>query len=219
VFWLQSRSGSTPVLPLYASIDLLVWNPDEPNRQGLGLADPGVLPLRTGDRVRVAAQLSRPAFIYVVWLDAQGVALPVYPWHAGEWDQRRRSEQPQTRLAIPERRDAAWMMQVPQDGMETLLLLGRPTELPPDVSLPTLLKDVGRNSLPRRNHASWFQEGSPLRKQTADARSNSDKLREPVFDRQVAIDDPLLKIQQQLAKTLRPHFELIHAVSFPVQGE
>ena len=72
-------------LPLQGTLDLMVWNPTQSQRQGVQLGDQRAVPLRTGDRVRLAVELNRPAYAYVVWLDAAGMPAPVYPWQRGDW--------------------------------------------------------------------------------------------------------------------------------------
>jgi len=69
VFWPAARS---PLSPLEGSLDLLIWNKDDPSRRGLSVRDPQTLPLRANDQIRIQVELNRPAYLYVV--DSSGAA-------------------------------------------------------------------------------------------------------------------------------------------------
>ena len=206
-------AAAVGTLPLRGSIDLFVWNPADTRRQGASLADPGTLPLREGDRVRLNVDLNRPAYVYVVWLDAAGVWSPVYPWKQGSWSELREHRRAQANLGLPEESGVGWPIRVPRAGMETLVLLARGTPLPAGVPIGELLRELPHTPFPQRAHAMWFQEGQL---QSADPQGD---MREPELKRPVVIHDDLLKLQRQLVEKLQPHFELIRAVSFPVGGE
>ncbi|MBM4090316.1 MAG: DUF4384 domain-containing protein [Planctomycetes bacterium] len=202
-----------PDVPLQGRVDLLIWG-NEPHRQGIRLNEQDALPVRAGDQVRVEAQLLRPAYVYLLWLDTQNTLLPVYPWQAGDWNARP-PERPQIHLALPDNKNGVWLMRTPHAGMETLVLLARHTPLPHDVRLRDLVATADLPTLEARPHASWFQEGRPPQTDAAPAR----KKRDPVLARTVNIHDPLLTAQQRLADALRPHFDLVYAVSFPVRNQ
>jgi tRNA A-37 threonylcarbamoyl transferase component Bud32 len=213
------RSPSAPhnfPLPTQGTIDLLVWGPQEVERQGVPVFDARALPLRTGDRLRVSVQLNQPAFIYVLWLDARGTVLPVYPWRAGKWTERPADEQPRISVSLPPRHDAGWLMQASEDGMETLLLLVRHARLPDAVDLPSRLAHIPHQSLALRDHAAWFHDGQPV---SVAADPPAAPGRPAVLASMVPIEDPLLHMQQSLAEELRPLFQLVRAVSFPVVGD
>ena len=121
-------------------LDVLVWNDSDPQRSGLSLADPGALPLRPTDEVRVRASVVRPMYLYLVWIDAAGAALPVYPWQGGEWSALPAEQAPVAELSLPETLDEGWELdEDAPTGMETLLLLARP-ELLPDAQARRLLE-------------------------------------------------------------------------------
>jgi hypothetical protein len=61
--------------PLDGWIDVRVWKKDKLLGPGQWLG-PHVLPFKPGDEVRVEAELKRPAYLYVVWLDTTGKPLP-----------------------------------------------------------------------------------------------------------------------------------------------
>ena len=59
--------------PLSGAVNVWIWDPGDPARHRLTLTDPGAMPLRAGDRIRVEARVNRPAHLYLVWIDADGV--------------------------------------------------------------------------------------------------------------------------------------------------
>ncbi len=219
--WLtRSRPDLAGAPPLQGVVELTVWNSAQPLRQGLPLVDDRAVPLRTGDCVRLAVALNRPAHAYLVWLDAQGVPAPVYPWRRGDWRDRPADGPSTMHISLPEELDSGWTVHTPHTGMETLLLLVRPAPLPAQVDLQLLLSDLPRTPVPFRRHVVKFQQGRPLPSGLTWASPTApDPDRGATLDQPVAIDDPLLKLQREVVRRLRPHFELIHAVSFPVQGD
>jgi len=209
--WLHyAHPAGARILPLHGSLELTVWHPAHWQRQGVRLDDPQAMPLRPGDQVRLAIELNHPAYAYIVWLDAQGRPAPVHPWRGGNWQDLPAEILPVSGLTLPSEPDTGWEMRAPQSGMETLLLLARHSPLPADVSLRELLSTLPHTTIACRPHAVRFHAGRLL----PVAQS-----RDALLDRPREIHDPLLQLHQELATRLRPHFELIHAVSFPVQGD
>src|SRR5262249_59206528 len=88
-------------------------------------ADRPPLPLSAGDWMRIEATVSRPAYLYVVHLDATGQTSPLFPWRKYDWNQRP-PEQARTVLHLPEdpRKDGAPLEPGPS-GIEAVLLLVR----------------------------------------------------------------------------------------------
>src|SRR5439155_19645794 len=98
----ESGTGHKPTrpdtgAPLHGTIDVRVWRKDQKDQfdpsdrkfkgAGVRLNHPGALPLRPGDGMRIEVQLNRPAYVYVVWLDTDGKATPLFPWDE-EWSKR-----------------------------------------------------------------------------------------------------------------------------------
>jgi hypothetical protein len=112
------------VAPLTAKLDVRVWKRADTSK-GLTLGSAGALPLRAGDHMRVEAETDRPAYLYVIYLDAQGEASPLFPWRKYNWDGRR-AEEKRDRLRLPEDplKDAAPLEPGPS-GIEAVLLLAR----------------------------------------------------------------------------------------------
>src|SRR5262249_20827920 len=112
------------VAPLTAELDVRVWKKSDTSK-GLLLGKAGALPLRAGDWMRVEAQANRPAYLYVIYLDARGEASPLFPWSKYDWNNRP-AEEKRPRLRLPEdpRKDAAPLEAGPS-GVEAVLLLAR----------------------------------------------------------------------------------------------
>jgi hypothetical protein len=142
--------------PFSGNLDVFVSEPKNPARESLWLRDPGALPLRAGDEVRVVAKLNRPAYLYVLWLDASGKAVPLYPWIDGDW-QRRHEERPAAELKLPEQAGLAYPIDPGPAGLEVVLLLAREAPLPQDVSLADLLGDLEPQPLPKPDAVAWFE--------------------------------------------------------------
>ena len=210
--WLSAtRRPALPPASLAGTIDILIWNQRDPARRGLGLHDRSALPLRAGDQIRVEARLNRPAYAYLVWIDSQGVAWPVYPWPPGDWTSRPARETPRDRVALPEAADEGWPMHGP-GGMETLVLLARDEPLPAEVRLETLLAGLPKQLCQNPQALVWFENGRPVT-------VAEDRLRGPDFFDPLQIDDPVLRTQQLLRGRLAAHFPVMRAVSVASQGE
>jgi hypothetical protein len=176
------------------------------------MSQPRALPLRAADQVRIEAQLNRPAYVYLLWIDSEGKVSPVYPWTPGRWGERPSGELPARHLALPEKPDEGWPMQPGAPGMETLLLLARETPLEGTLDLNRLLSGLPRQAAQTSQALVWFVNGELIT-------GSGDGLRAPKFFDPQQIDDPVLKTQRLVAERLKPHFELIRAVSFANRGE
>lgn len=218
LLYLPSRAHDrSAMLPLNAQMDLLVWDAENSLRQGVSVTSPTALPLRGGDQVRVCLQFNQPAYLYVLWIEAEGEILPVYPWRQGEWSQRPVDESPRMYLALPDKLDHGWTMQVQKDGLETLLLLARSRPLPRGFKLRELVEPALHPLGAKTSRAAWFQDGRLLSKNAP--RPSRKTLRPPDLDAVIGINDPLLKMHRRLARLLAPQFKLVRGVSFPVEKE
>src|SRR5262249_31352907 len=90
-----------------------------------GLHEAGALPLRPGDRFRLEAEVTPPAYLYLFRVDTDGDVQPLYPWRGGDWGTRPAAEAPRARLALPEKADGAYRFPDSDEGMETLVLVAR----------------------------------------------------------------------------------------------
>jgi hypothetical protein len=195
--------------PLRGSIDILVYAPDDPRRRNLFLDDPGVMPLQPGDQISIEAELNRPGYLYVLWIDSNGKALPVYPWRPGHWKERPEEEHPVGRLRRPEALDEFYQIRKDTPGMETLVLLARDTPLPRSVDLQAELGELLRPTAQELQATAWFENGGVVRNRRGRA-GRFDVTRR---------DDPVLVTQQRIKEKLREHFAYTLAVSFASRGE
>jgi hypothetical protein len=206
---LPAKQGDQPKqpAPLAGSLDVWVTEPGNPRRQGLMLHQPWALPLQAGMRMKIVAEVNRPAYLYLVYLDSRGEATPLFPWKKSDWKQRP-AEERRLRLVQEGPLDES------PSGIESLLLLVREERLPDNVDLAALFKAAGlpkQKRLPDRQARAWFENGELVR---------GDAARGPVRigdgDEQ---DDPVMRTQALLRAPLRPLFPYTRAVCFAFQGE
>jgi serine/threonine protein kinase len=200
---------SVPVAALRGDIDVLIWEKGNPRRQNLRLGDAGALPLKAGDRFAVLAELERPAYVYIVWIGADGEVEPLYPWTPGDWNSRPAEEKPIPSLRRPEALDDFYKLPTGTPGMETLVLLAGETPLPPNVDLRAELGTFGKQTEQDIRACVWFENGKEVRDRPG---------REGRFDT-TRIDDPVMVAQQRIKEKLLPHFQYTRAVSFANQGK
>jgi hypothetical protein len=217
---LTPSTESSALLPLKGWVDVRVWEgkkvagPRNPHRRGLYLHQLDALPLKVNDEIQVEAELTQPMFVYVVWINSAGQALPVYPWRNFKWDQRPAEEQAVARLKLPEGAiDDGWEMDEGAPGMETLLLVARATKLTDEgeKGLKAALAEIGPQPLQdgKSDAAVWFENGAVVTAEKGRAPKSYDAQR---------IDDPVLRTQGVLRDRLVPHFEYTRAVSFAFRG-
>ena len=195
--------------PLSGTIDVLVWNPEDPSRRGLSITDHRALPLRSKDQVRVEARLNRPAYVYLVWIDGEGRASPLYPWKLGLWKKIPDEQSPVRQINLPEVADEGWPV-TGKAGMETLLLLAHDTRLPSDIDLPGLLADLPSQQTDAAAGLLRFVDGRLT--------EGPQRLRAVDVSRPTRIDDPVLRTQRLIHERLGPYFTLNRAISFASQG-
>jgi hypothetical protein len=194
--------------PLAGTISLRIWSPENLARRGRRLEEPGMLPLQAADQIRVEAELSRPAYAYILWIDGQGKVTPVYPWQPGKWDARPANETKVTHVSLPEQADSGWEIE-PTQGMETLLLIVRDEPLGADVHLEKLLADLPSQARQDARALAWFDDG----------RAVAEELRAPRFFDPKKIDDPVVATHQALRERLAPIATSLRAVTFASPGE
>jgi hypothetical protein len=208
--WLNSRPPTESLPPLKGFVDALVLKPANSEREALRLTQPGALPMRPVDQVRVEAELNRPAYLYLVWIDSTGHATPLYPWKSGRWGGRSGPEAPVTHLSLPDDRQEGWELAGSDPGMETVLLLAREERLPREVELASFFSALPRPGAQNMHAAVWFENGTVVRDEGERAFTAFDP---------AANNDPLLRMQADLLRRLQPHFPCIRAVSFANAGK
>jgi serine/threonine-protein kinase len=207
---LLGRDSGGPATALSGELIVRLWSPDGQHKRGLRVDEPGALPARSGERVVVEARLNQPAYVYLVWLDGQGSASPLYPWNDLRIEQglaaRPAERPPQQVVYSPTTK--GWELDA-MDGLETVLLLARRTPLPPDLNLADLIGQLPPTPLrhPGELAVRGGDEGQPIDSLNLGENRGLEK-------EAAAIDDPLLELMQRL----REHFEVIRAVRFAHQG-
>jgi serine/threonine protein kinase len=201
-----TEPGPSAAAPVKASLSLQVSGPNNSLRQGLLLYQPGALPLRTGDSIQVTVRLSRPAYPYLVWLDSQGRATPLYPWQDDDWHKRPMSEARRDRLV--------WQGDDLRDtptGIESLLLLVRESPLPAGADVAGLFTGLAAQpeAVPSAV-AAWFENGELVR---------DDSYRgPPQVGKRRTVLDPVLQTQDLLRGRLQALFPSTRAVCFSFEG-
>jgi hypothetical protein len=195
------------------TINVRVWDPAHPGRKHLRLNQPGALPLRAGDLVRIEGEVRPAAYLYVVVIDPAGRAQPLYAWKPGQWAGRPADEKPCEKLALPEAPDGAWTVDPGPAGMETLLLLARrePLTKEEEAELNRTLAGFGPQQEQTPQSVVWFENGEEVTK--ADGGEGSFG-----FDDK-KIDDPVLRTQALLKEKLKPLFPYTRAVSYANAGK
>jgi hypothetical protein len=211
--------GPAVAVPLRATMSVVVWKKADTSR-GLAVDDPKALPLEAGDYMRVEAEVSRPAYLYAVYLDAAGAASPMYPWRHYDWaarpDEARRS-----RLALPEDPAADGTRLGPgPSGVETALVFARDEPL-----------SAADNEAVRRLFAGARPQGKfdPLRgtvwlRLDADgtiggAFTNDRDRGRPEQAEAGRVEDPVQRVGRLLRTDLRGLAPTAHAVCYPFRGQ
>ncbi|HLW65849.1 MAG TPA: DUF4145 domain-containing protein [Gemmataceae bacterium] len=218
--------GNEGERPLKGSIDILVWEKGNPERMGKRLHQSGVLPLQgpksktnKGDGLRIEAELNRPAYMYIVWLDAGGSVSPVYPWQDHRWDKLPTEQKKRDRLSWPENTSGLPVHMDPgPSGVESLILLAREEPWPQDRNMaalftglpkPAKVRMVRGGEIPKV--AVWFENGELVRDEPDRGAINAKRIMDP--------GDPTLYLQNLLKEKLKPEFPYSRAVCFSVQEE
>jgi len=190
-------------------IDVIVYDPEDPQRQNVRLNTPDVLPLKPGDRFAVEAEMNPPAYLYILWIDADGKVNPIYPWKPGHWEERPAEEQPVGRLRRPEALDHWFTIKESAPGMDTLVLLTRDAPLPADMDLRAELGEVHSQTMQSPHATAWFENGALVKNEPG---------RKGDFDEQT-LGDPVLAAQEQIRARLGRWFPYTRAVSFADRGK
>jgi hypothetical protein len=201
---------------------VLLW--DERDRRHLSLAEPGVLRLRPGARFQLEVRLSRPAFVYLVWLTADGGVQPLYPWQGGRWEAYTPAGAVERLFLPPPGPNGTyrpWTLTGPS-GVETVVLLAYTEPLPESAvqKLSGRLSGFGRpgtvGDLPDVSRGYWFtcreeEYVAGLR------RALDSDLKGVDFGGEVP-RDPIFQIHSLLRDRLGDRFGLIQAISFANLG-
>ncbi|MBA4064264.1 MAG: hypothetical protein C0501_11230 [Isosphaera sp.] len=202
-----------PAAPTRGSVDLLVYRDLADGSVALvPLWDRVAMPLRTGDQFKFVAEVDRPAYLYLFWIDEHGAAVPVYPWEPGEWGTRPAAEEPRERLEVTAPGGRGFEVTGDGNGMETVLMLARPTRL-----------EAGDEVV-----RGWFRDLKPLAFRGADARVwfenfdvlRSDRLRGLKYAGELTAADGPLGLQAEVGRRIgKGDAGYARAVSFARVGK
>jgi hypothetical protein len=196
--------------PLRGDIDVRIWEAGNPQRQGLKLSHPQALPLRAGDLMRIEVDMKRPAYLYVVWLEAGGAAVPVYPWRGGDWKRLPAEQAPRRRFSLPPEEGAGNPLSEGSSGVEALVLLAREEPLA-DGDLSGRFVGWRPQDAPGLRAALWLENGEEV---WHERERGSIKVGDPR-----KIDDPLMRLKALLMGELKALFPYTRAVCFSFQGQ
>ncbi len=196
--------------PLTGELTVSVWSPEGGEKKGWKVQEMtrGAVPVLNREQIHLEARLNRPAHVYLIWVDSEGVPVPIYPWNRGtrleigDLAVPPPQTEPEQIVHSPGETARGWPMEGP-NGLETVLLLARSDPLPADVNLAKVLGKLKPAPLvdPREVVVRGFDRDRPIK--------GGDWHRRP-GQQATEIDDALL----QMMGRLQPHFEMIRAVRF-----
>jgi hypothetical protein len=161
--------------------------------------------------IPMAANLNRPAYLYVLWIGSDGKVGPIYPWTPGHWERRPAEEAKTDRLDLPSKADLAWKIPAGDPGLEAVLLLAREeSPLPRDTDLAKRLAGPLAQRRPSLDTAVWIENGREVTLDSHDRTAPSAKTRKS--------DDPVLRFRRMLQDEVQPLGGYSQAVLFPNQG-
>jgi hypothetical protein len=216
LFLVRPARQAEPPRPLQDDrLVLWIWSKDG-SKKGLRIGvDPGALPARAGDQIRVEVRLNQPAHVYLLALGAQGGVTPLYPWHRdaghldGTVDDPPPAVPPQSEVVWPTMESELGLPLDDRDGLETVLLLAR--REPFASSLAGLIGPLPLPPAPLRHDQEFALRGGDPGQAIDAIRLDAHR----GFQKDLAeIDEPL----EKLLARLRPQFELLRAVRFAHRG-
>jgi transcriptional regulator with XRE-family HTH domain len=200
---------------LAVHVEVRVWGGAGEKRRGLSLGQPGALPVRAGDKVRIEVEVSPRSYLYVVWVTSDGVGQPLYPWTPGDWNSRTAAERVNwLSLPVPEAKGhyGGWPIDTPA-GVETLVVLARADKPLSEDFLSELAGEF--NDFPRGAAAPDPGRGVLFSLRRKDGgRADGRRLKFPAEP----VHDPIYAIQSLLRDRLADRFDLVHAVSLANAG-
>ena len=204
-FLWYAGTDSVPANPLDATLDLLVSAGDHTAGAWLPLGRHEAAPVRSGSLISCIAELNQPAYAYLIWIDHEGIATPLYPWRT--WGDGRIAQETQ-RLDGRDDPHLTTVIQSDSDGTETVMLLARhhPLSAEEEDFLFSALGNLGpQTSIPA---------GSTLRFDNGQMAPSEDVENTLVGETD---DNSVIMTQRKLYERLKDHFEIIRANSFAVE--
>jgi serine/threonine protein kinase len=210
--WRLSRPALQAVVPLKGYLDAEMSRPGDRLRQYVALSDPASRPMRPGDEIRVKAELNRPAYVYLVWIDSAGEVAPMYPWIDGDW-KRRGPEVKAATFELPQLNGEweVWKMGPGKAGLETMVLLCRDDVLPTDVDLAGILGQFGPQPLEGQDvgAVAWFENGNMVR----------DEARRAPLVKPVQGGNPLERFNREVQRRVKGQFGYTRAITYGNEGD
>lgn len=198
-----SNLTSSPV----ATLDVVILRIQKGNLKIGSIYDKGVLPVRTGDKVRVEITLSKTAFPYLVWITSSGEVMPVYPWKLNNWEPRPSTERSLDSLSLPEGDSNVGWRIIGPSGLETVLLMVRDKPLPSTFNLTRTLSDLPIEGMPNHHDTCILFESQK-------SEFSGLQFRGVDFSDPSAAGGCSLELHSVILKRLSPTFEIIRGVSF-----
>jgi tRNA A-37 threonylcarbamoyl transferase component Bud32 len=183
-------------------------------------------PLFNGQSVQLQVSLSHPGYAYLIWIDSDGTADPIYPWDFGHskelWAAPRvpGSEEPASFIPAPRERGSGFVAGG-KPGMQHVVLLARTTPLKNAEQLQAALSGLPPSPLGNGSQVAEYFDLSPrtvcrrglVRGLIAGELGYADEADED--DQSSAFDKTEIPLLAQLKERLRPHeFELIKVWRF-----
>jgi tRNA A-37 threonylcarbamoyl transferase component Bud32 len=194
---------------LDGELSIRVWGED---RLGLNVDDPKALPVTNGDAVHLSVRLSEPAYVYLIWVDSDGNAAPLYPWERRTFSRNidlssglPLVQAPQQVVHSPSSPSHGWPM-VGHSGLESVVLLVRRLPLHTNTDLGPLFR--GLPPSPLKHDKEFYVMRFPWGMApglTSPSGTARNRIEPDEFDR------ILIKIQS--------HFDLVRIVRFAHVGD
>jgi hypothetical protein len=189
----------------------------ESSRNGLGVHQPGALPILDKDKIQIEVRLEQPAHVYLLWIDSDGDLTPLYPWNQGTKMTVLDAKTPppevpaRVHLFSPEEEGDGWSMAGPS-GLETIVLLARRTPVPGDMNLAEKIGKQKRIELrdPRELAVRGMEHGQPV---------SREKLPTDLFRLPGAEMSSIEESLKQMMNRLKDDFELIRVVQFAHESQ
>ena len=184
--------------PLKADLDVLVWRGD----QFLPIAHPQARPVISGDVIRVEVQLSRPAFVQLVWIAPDGTATRFYPEPHGTWDVP--SDQRHRVISLPSDPRGGIPIQG-EGGLEMVVLLATESPLSDTTNLRSVFADLPSQPTSDDRLLAYYENG----------RTSSHRDRAAGFaDVEIVDNNPAVQLHALLKERLDERFDAIRAIGF-----
>jgi serine/threonine protein kinase len=192
-------------------IDVLIWRRTPDQNLRMRLTDDEALPLHDGDEFRIEAKVTPAAYLYLFGIDTEGKVSAVYPWNPRTgWGSRPAREDLRENLSLPENKEVGWGFSGGKEGMETFLLLARPTPLDADDVVRGWFEGLPpQRPVQNARSAVWFDNGRMVEDDPRRTRANYEER---------PINDPLLRLRG-LMERLEQHAAFTTAVSFAKRGK